>query len=45
MKKLLTKIPKGVYFTIPDQSIADINKTAAQEIVIESKIPRNKSIT
>ena len=28
MKKLLAKIPKGVYFTHPDQRIADINKTA-----------------
>ena len=33
MKKLLAKIPKGVYFTHPDQRIADINKTAAQEMV------------
>ena len=33
MKKLLAKIPKGVYLTYPDQRIADINKTAAQEMV------------
>ena len=33
MKKLLAKIPKGVYFTHTDQRIADINKTAHQEMV------------
>ena len=35
MKKILAKIPKGAYFTHPDQRIADINKTAAQKMVIE----------
>ena len=35
-KKLLAKYPIFVKFTHPDQRIADKNKTASQEIVLES---------